>query len=202
MKRRIILLSVAAMTSLTGFFWGKHFDLAWDEEVLLPDGEVIVVHRKTTYERHSQGLTKYSGESGGRDTALTFDAGGTTGQITQLFKGFRPLFLGRDGDTWYAVLIGAHYYKSQEIPGQNWGEPEGPNGNRAAKLVGDKFVSISLLELPAKFTQPNMFLLYADAKEVSQFDGKRMTLEDKAQWLKLHPPGPAHLKIERPKTSK
>jgi hypothetical protein len=202
MRRRILLGCVAAMSLLTGFLWADHFDLEWDEEVQLPNGPVVVVHRKQTYERLSPGLTPYGGTSIPRDTTLTIDTGGPAGRVTQLFKGFDPLFLGRDKDTWYAVLIGGYYYKSREIPGQDWGDQEGPYGQRAVKLVGNKFVPISLLELPETFQTPNMLLLYGNAKELSKFDGKKVTLADKSEWQMLHPPGYAHVELTRPKSSK
>lgn len=202
MNRRTLLGCVAALCLLTGFFWPDFFDLEWDEEVLLPDGQTIVVHRKQHFQRYSKGLTPYGGVNRPLDTTLTLDAGGASGRVTQLFMGFRPLFLGRDGDTWYAVIIGNYYGKSREVPGQDWGDLEGPYGQWAVKLVGEKFVPISMLELPATFKKPNMLLLYGDAKELSQFDGKRVTWADKAKWEEIHPPGYTHVELVRPKSSK
>ena len=64
-----------------------------------------------------------------RDTTLTFDAGSNSGRVTQLFKGFHPMFIGFSEQQWYAVLYGGYYARSRELPGQDWGELEGPTVN-------------------------------------------------------------------------
>jgi hypothetical protein len=202
MNRRVLLLAVASAPLLNGCLYDRWFDLEWDEEVQLHDGRVIVVHLRHTYERIQQGFTRYGGTIMSRDTTLTFDAGGASGKVTQLFKGFDPLFIGQDRGAWYAVIYGNYYYKSQEIPGQDWGELEGPYDQWAVKLAGKNFVPISMLELPASFQEPNMLLLYGRAEEHAQFAGKTVTLTDKAAWKTLHPPGYADVRITRPKSSK
>ena len=47
---------------MNGCLYDRWFDLEWDEEVLLSDGRVIVVHLKQTYERLSQSLSRYGGD--------------------------------------------------------------------------------------------------------------------------------------------
>jgi hypothetical protein len=200
MNRRHFALgaAVAATPLLSGFGWDKHFDLSWEEEVLLHDGRVIVVKLKHTYERLYPGLTRYGGTNLTRDTTLTFDAGGTTGVVTQLFKGFHPMFIGQYEGVWYAVLYGDYYARSREIPGQDWGELEGPYGQWAIKLVGGKWAPISMSNLPDAFQQPNMMMLYGEADEHAAFDGKRVTLSDKRAWLTKHFLGYAHVRLTRP----
>lgn len=200
MNRRLFALgaALAATPLLSGFGWDKQFDLSWEEEVLLHDGRVIVVKLKHTYERLHPGLTRYGGTNLTRDTTLTFDAGGTTGVVTQLFKGFHPMFIGEHQGVWYAVLYGTYYARSREIPGQDWGELEGPYGQWAIKLVNGKWVPISMSNLPEVFKEPNMFMLYGDAVEHAAFDGRRVTLSDKRAWLMKYPPGYSDVRLTRP----
>ena len=196
MKRRYLLASTVSPALLMGCLYDRVFELEWDEEVQLLDGRVIVVHIKRSYLRIEQGISRYGGVIRGLDGTLSFETGGSVGRVTQLFKGFYPIFLDNYEGNWYAVIIGGYYPKSREQPGQDWGNYEGPGG-RAVKLVEQKFVPISKLDLPAPFVKPNM-LLYGEAKEHAEFAGKRVTLVDKAQWYVEHPPGPGDVSLERP----
>jgi hypothetical protein len=191
------MVQAAVLPSLGGCIYPKYFDLEWNEEVQLHDGRVIVVHLKHTYERLYQGITPYGGTILPRDTTLTFDAGGSSGKLTQLFKGFHPLFLGEYDGVWYVILYGSHYYKSEQIPGQNWGLNWYGSG-QVARLEGKGFVPISLHDLPAVFTKPNMLYLHGSASEHAQWDGKRVTLETKAEWRAKHRPGFHDAAIHRP----
>jgi hypothetical protein len=200
MNRRLFTAATigTSVSLLSGFGWDKHFDLSWEEEVQLHDGRVIVVKLKYGYERRGTSFTRYGGPSNARDATLTFDAGGTTGVVAQLFKGFHPMFIGKYDGTWYAVLYGDYYRRSREIPGQDWGELEGPYGQWAVKMVDSKWRPISMSNLPSVFQEPNMLLLYGKAAEHAEFDGKRVTLRDKREWLLKHPLGYAHIRLTRP----
>ena len=55
MNRRSFIATAFATPLMSGCFWDKHFDLAWEEEVELHDGRVIVVKVKHTYERLQPG---------------------------------------------------------------------------------------------------------------------------------------------------
>lgn len=206
MNRRTLFAAVTVTALLSGCVRDRYFDLEWDEEVQLHDGRVIVVHLKHTYERIEQGFfttvlsgfSPYAGTILPRDTTLTFDAGGTTGKVTQLFKGFDPVFLGQHEGNWYAVLCGDYYYGSRQLPGQDWGELEGPYGQWAIKLDQGKWQPISMSRLPDVFQEPNMLMLYGNAKEHADFNGKRVTVHDKQAWLVKHPLGYAHVRLTRP----
>jgi hypothetical protein len=197
MNRRSFF-GISLFTSLlSGCLWRKNFDLEWEEEVLLHDGRVIVVKIKHTYERLRPGITRYGGQNIPRDTTLTFDAGGSTGTVTQLFKGYQPMFLGQHEGVWYVTIAGGDYYRSKEIPGQNWGL-HWYDCSPAAKLVGARFEPISIHDLPALFEKPNLLLLYGTAEEHAAFDGGRVTLAKKLEWVQKHPPGYGHNLICRP----
>lgn len=189
---------VISTAMLSGFGWDRFFDLSWEEEVQLHDGRVIVVKIKQSYERLGTSLTRYGGRIITRDSTLTLDAGGSTGVVTQLFKGFSPMFLGQYERVWYAVLSGAYYANSRKLPGQDWGELEGPSDQWAIKLVDGKWVPISMSNLPEPFQRPNMLMLYGEASEHAEFDGKKVTLSDKRAWAEKHPLGPSDIRLMRP----
>ena len=198
MNRRALLAVAASAPLFSGCLYDRWFDLEWDEEVLLNDGRIIVVHLKQSYERLGQTFSRYGGTNLTRDTTLTFDAGGNTGRITQLFKGFHPMFIGLHDEQWYAVLYGGYYYRSREIPGQDWGELEGPYGQWAVRLTEGKWLPISMSRLPNHFETPNVLILYGTAAEHAQFHGKTLTLQDKRAWLAKHPLGYADIRLTRP----
>jgi hypothetical protein len=195
--RRTFAAAAVATPLLTGCFWDKHFNLSWEEEVQLHDGQIIIVKLKHTYERLQQGLTRYGGRSILRDTTITFDSGGAAGVVTQLLKGYHPLFIGQHDGDWYLTIYGAHYYRSNEIPGQNWGIHWYGCGP-AAKLAAGKFEPISIHDMPGVFSKNNILLLYGDAAEMSKFEERRINLEEKNLWLITHPPGYGHAGICRP----
>ena len=197
-EARALVVILAAALLLSGCLYGKWFDLEWDEEVMLPSGRVTVVHLKHSYERLSQGITPYGGTSLLRDTTMTLRTDGKDGAVTQYFKGFHPVFVGEESGQWYAVLSGSYYGGSRKIPGQDWGELEGPYGQWAIQLVDGKWIPISMARLPESFRTPNMMLLYGTAEEHAAFKGKRVTLADKDAWLRKHPPGYSDVTLTRP----
>lgn len=197
MNRRTLLGTALTALFLCGCIYGRNFDFEWDEEVQLHDGRTTWVHLKHSYERLSLGFMPYSGSIIPRDTTLTFDAGSPSGVVTQLFKGFHPMFLGQYDAVWYAVLYG-DYYGSRKLPGQDWGDLEGPYGQWAIKLVNGVWRPISMAELPALFQTPNVLMLYGTAQEHSEFSGRRVSLKDKADWIEKHPLGYSHERLTRP----
>ncbi|MPM52314.1 hypothetical protein SDC9_99073 [bioreactor metagenome] len=206
MKRRVLLSSAAPLLISGCSSYHGWFDLEWDEEVQLPDERVIVVHLKHSFERFGgffegleNGFSRYGGRSIARDSELTLDPGNGIGRITQLFKGFHPIFLGQNGGQWYAVLFGSYYYRSQEIPGQDWGEG-GTYGQVAIQLIAERWTPISMSRLPAEFQIPNVMLLNGEAKELSAFNQKTVTLQDKEKWQVTHPPDNVRVRLVRPKS--
>jgi hypothetical protein len=189
---------MAIATLSSGCLYDRSFDLEWDEEVQLEDGRIIVIHLKQTYERLNQTLSRYGGTILTRDTTLTIDTGSDGGVVTQLFKGFHPMFIGQHNGRWYAVLYGGYYNRSRELQGQDWGELEGPYGQWAVQLHQGKWIPISMSRLPDAFQIPNVLMLYGTAEEHVAFDKRKVTLKDKRAWLASHPLGYAHVRLTRP----
>ena len=198
MNRRTFVAATVAAPLLSACYEPGPFELVWDEEIQLPDERVIVAHMAHSYMRLESSLSEFGGTSSPRDTTMTFDAGANTGVVKQLFKGFQPMFLGQKDGVWYAILIGGYRFKNREIPGQDWGEQQGPNDHWAIRLVDGKWQPMQLCDFPEEFQKPNMLLLYTTAKELSKFDKQRVSLVDKAAWLSIHPYGPTDVRIEKP----
>jgi hypothetical protein len=198
MKYRLVVALVSSMLALNACSRDRHFDLNWEEEVLLHDGTILPVKVKYTYERLSlHSLGRYDNAIP-RDTEMSFDAGPPIGLVQQKLKGFHPMLLDRKDGVWYMVMYGSHYRNSEMDPSQNWGESENGYGQRTARLESSAFKPISMRELPAVFDRPNMLMLYGTAKEHAEFDGKRVTLELKRFFLQLHPLGYSHARFTRP----
>ena len=82
-------------------FYSRFFDIAWDEEVQLHDGRVIVVHVKRTFERRS--LTdRWLGHD--RDTEITFDAGPPWGKFSRNFQNYDVKMIEQKDGNWYVAL--------------------------------------------------------------------------------------------------
>lgn len=201
MNRRTFAAVAIATPLVTGCLWDRYFDVQWNEQVKQPDGKVITVHLKYRFERvyvYFREFTRYGGTIVDRDATLTFDAGGDIGQVTQLFKGLTPVYLGLHQGTWYAVLAGNYYPGSRETPGQDWGDFEGPYGQWAVKLVGKQFQPISKLDLPDEIQKPNLLILMGTIQEHVAFEGTTINLEQKEAWRNLHPLGVNQVRIVRP----
>lgn len=197
MNRRALVAGIAAIPLLSGCFWDRYFDLIWEEEVQLDDGRVIVVKLTHTYERQHREFGRYTSAIP-RDTELLFDAGGAVGKITQLFKGGKPLLLDQHEGIWYLVLSVAPYNNSQLLPGQDWGPDQNGNGQHVATLQGREFKPVSICVLPDRFRKPNFLVRYANADELSKFNGKLVPLREKQTYLAKYPLLYGDADIERP----
>ena len=185
--RRIALACVVILVWLLLYGrYPRHFEFEWDEEVQLTDGRIVVVHVRHTFERIRRTFDRYGGAIG-RDTELSFDAGGSTGKVTQLFKGYAPILLDQDQGQWYLMIYGGSYGKSRLIPGQNFGLSWYGCGP-VLQLQGDRFVPISVHDLPTMFKQPNFLMFHGEKREHALFDGRLVTVLEKREWRRTHPP--------------
>jgi hypothetical protein len=197
MNRRGFLAGAVAVPVLGGCIYRDDLTLQWDEEVLLNDGRKIVANLTHRYERLSGGLTKFGGRLIRRDSTLTFDVGTNGGRISQLFKGYRPTFLGVHEGVWYVLLQGGSYRRTKEEPGQDWGHSWYDYGS-VAKLVGGTFEPILIHDLPPLFKYCNLLHLYGEVSEHAQFAGRLVTLDDKQAWSEKHPANKGDWIILRP----
>lgn len=132
MNRRTLIATCVATSVTTGCYYPQYFDVAWDEEVQLHDGSVIVVNFKFTHERLDR-FSRY-GSAGLRDTTMSFDAGPPHGRVTQTFKRMQPVLLNRYDGVWYAVIVPRGAGDSPTITGQDWGPMQNGEGQWPLKL--------------------------------------------------------------------
>jgi hypothetical protein len=176
----------------------RYFDLEWDEEVRLHDGQVVLMHVKQTYERIGHRLHRFE-DAIFRKNEFRFDAGPDHGRITFTSRlGIRSI--DRVQGNWYVVLYGQGPYGNHpdEMP-DRWGMDFTVNEERLAKLEGSLFRPISWNDLPADAIRtPNLVLGSMPIDVLFQFQEKRMSLEDKKRLREKYPPSPDASKISRP----
>jgi hypothetical protein len=199
MNRRNFTAAALTAPLLTACIYGQYFDIEWDEEVLLHDGRVIVVHVKHTYERLQNGFTRYGGKIIHRDSMLSFDAGGTTGRVTQLFKAGAPLLIDQVDGIWYIAFYWNQRWHRDLLGGQNWGGSTNGLGQYVATVQGKQLVPISICALPAVARKPNLRFRRDEVGDLAKFDGKLMTLHDKRGADQI-PSSPAEVSIQMPST--
>lgn len=101
MNRRTFNTTAVTAPLLAGCVYGQYFDIEWDEEVLLHDGRMIVVHVKRTFERRS--LTdRWLGHD--RDTEITFNAGAPWGKFSRKFERYDVTMIEQQDSNWYFGL--------------------------------------------------------------------------------------------------
>lgn len=100
MNRRTFAMA-AASPLIEGCVYGQYFDIEWDEEVLLHDGRMLVVHVKRTFERRSQ-FDRWLAHD--RDTEITFDAESPSGKVTRKFERYDVTMIEQRDLNWYFGL--------------------------------------------------------------------------------------------------
>ena len=198
MNRRTALIIAGSVPLLAACLYDQYFDIEWDEEVLLHDGRVIVVHVKRTYERRGKRLRPYEDVTFRRNE-FTFDAGDPVG-LVKFSSRLGVGLIDQVNGNWYAVLFGQGPYGNypEEMP-DHWGQDFTVQEERLAKLERDRFVPIAWDAAPPGALLNNNFVVGSmSVKELSDFDGKKMTLGDKKRLRDAYPPGPGGGKISRP----
>ena len=175
MNRRNLIATALTAPLLLGCVYGQYFDIEWDEEVLLHDGRMIVVHVKRTFERRSR-FDRWNGIH--RDTEISFNAGDKIGLFVKKFERYNVGMIETDRGNWYFSLgeIGAVkiHIVSDNIPIfilQSDGQV------RAAK---------NWQEIPY-FPKQNLMPVTPDSAGVSQFHQTRLTVVEKLEHWKKYP---------------
>lgn len=178
MNRRSFTAAALSAPLLSGCFYDRFFDIEWDEEVLLHDGRVIVVHVKNTYERQSKSLKQYDeNKIMFRSKTLMFES--APGQ-QQTFHTRMPIaYLGKFNKDWYVVISGKGPYGNypDEMP-TRWGNDFTTLLQRVAILQNDSFTPISWDIAPSELVKMNLIESAFFADFVA-WNGKRLTLDQK-----------------------
>lgn len=171
------VLAIGAMIYINqNGIYPRYFDIAWDEEVQLHDGRVIVVHVRRTFERLS-GFNRWRGVH--RNTEITFDAGGDLGRISRKFQRYDIDFLHNKNNDWYLAL------------GVTTGTPP------IELITWEKSVlvlwadgtqtSINKAELPSEFRYFNIMPVTPSIAGVAKFDGRKLSIAEKTEHWRANP---------------
>lgn len=184
----LILLAVAGCSKE----YPQFFDIAWDEEVKLHDGRMIVVHIKRTYERRGgQQHEQYPAYP--RLTSMTFSFERKKGQIFEhTFNRGTLYFLDEKNGIWY---IGYNADK---------GDASVDIGNT------DIFPHVALLnldgsiskpkdwtEIPSEIKDVNILPATPNPKVISKFQGRYLSHAEKMAHFEANPTGAGYKTITR-----
>lgn len=194
------VLAIGAMIYITqNGIYPRYFDIAWDEEVQLHDGRVIVVHVKNTYERRTQGLKRYDETKiSFRRKEIIFEA--APGKRVTFRTRLPVAYLGQFENDWFVVISGQGPYGNHpdELP-NHWGNNFTTLEQRLAILEGDTFLPASWDRAPPTLRTMNM-MGSAFFIDFIEWDGARLTLTEKAAFHSKHPT-PYRRQITRPLSS-
>lgn len=180
-------LAIAAIVGVTYVLnfglYPRFFDIAWDEEVQLHDGRVIVVHVKRTYERRGMRLERYPEHPHQVSMSFSFDMGKKKIFRHTFMRGTLH-FLDEKNGKWY---IGYH---------ADSGDPSVEIGSRllyphVAILNSDGSIDKpkSWIEVPAEITSANILPATPNPKVVSKFNQSRLTVAQKIAHWSMYPTG-------------
>lgn len=173
MNRRTFNATAVTAPLMSGCVYGQYFDIEWDEEVLLHDGRMIVVHVKRTFERRSR-LDHWEGIY--RDTEISFDAGGTLGRFSRRFERYNVSLLHYKDGNWYLGLSVTTGTPPIELT--TWEKSVlllKPDGSLTA---------FARAALPPEFKSINIMPLTPSSEGVAKFHQKRLGLAEKrAHWI-------------------
>lgn len=177
-----VLLVVAGGYVLANGQYPRYYDIQYDEEVQLHDGRVIVVHIKRVYQRKGLKLEKFPKYPYSMGMEFSFESGPSGQRFTHYIKRGNLEFLDQKDGKWY---IG--YFMDE-------GDPSAELGSRAiypnvAILNPDGSITKpkSWDEVPSEITQVNIMPSTPDEYVMSQFNGKKLTLQTKMQHWAANP---------------
>jgi len=182
-RRRVLLGSTAALLptmALGGCGYRSEYALSWDEEVLLHDGTMIVVHVTRYFWRDFQ-LPTFQSFYVLRDMEIAFDAGPPWGRYRRRFTGYESIeLLDRKDGNWFLIILGD--------PGiHRLTDPRFPvwilNAN------GQERAATSLAELP-KFPLLNILPYVGPQEEFFSFQNRLVKWEKKLSYWRAHPRAP------------
>ena len=180
MNRRTFSSAALAAPLMSSCSYDRYFDIEWDEEVLLHDGRVILVHVKRSYDRRNNTSERYPEHPRLVSMGFSFDTGHK--KIFQhTFLGGALHFLDEKDDKWY---IGYN---------ADYADPSVQIGNRniyphVAILNADGSLQKpnSWNDIPLEIKNANILPDTPNSKVISVFNGKRLTHAQKmAHWAKF-----------------
>lgn len=170
--------------------WPQYFDIAWDEEVRLHDGRVILLHVNRTYERQGRRLERWSGIQSSME--ISFETETSKGKFSHKFERGHLVFLDQKNGKWYIGYYAGSVNPSTDI------------GNRSiyphvAVLESNGIISkpVSWNDIPRSIVELNIMPPTPDSNGVTKFNGTVLKLETKYQHWVEFPTGPGAHSITR-----
>jgi hypothetical protein len=187
--KKIIWFGLASVLAFSIYvfnfgLWPRYFDIAWDEEVNLHDGKIIVVHIKRKYERLKWRLSRYDNLIF-RENEITWKVQGKGENIK--FRSRLPIcYLGKFDDKWFVVLSGqGPYGNHQDEMSDHWGNDFTTLEQRLAILENNIFHPVSWNKAPPELVRMNLTPSIPPT-ELSIFEGKLMTISEKVHLEKIY----------------
>jgi hypothetical protein len=188
----IAILLVLAVGYVSKFgLYPRYFDIEWDEEVLLHDGRMTVVHIKRTYERRGMRLERFPEHPRQVSMSFNFDMGKSK-TFEYTFKRGTLHFLDEKDGKWY---IGYH------------ADPGDPSVEIGTRLL---YPHVAILnkdgsidkpsrwsDVPPEIKNANILPATPNPKIVSKFNGKKLTVAEKMAHWSMYPTGAGWGTIQR-----
>ncbi len=197
-RSRHVLGAIAIILVLaTGYvmkfgLYPRYFDIAWDEEVQLHDGRMIVVHVKRFYQRKGLMLERYPKDPYRLGMEFSFDTGLSGKRFTHHFKRGNLNFLDQKDGNWY---IG--YYADIGDASTELGSRELYPHVAILKPDGTVLKPKAWNEVPREINEVNIMPSTPDEAAISKFNGTRLTLQTKQQHWTAYPTGAGEHTIQR-----
>lgn len=199
LKLLIFLISgvlVIAVFLMLCSMYCRYYHVEWNEEVLLEDGRVIIVHVKNTYERKDQWpIVCQDNCYIFRVKELSFEPENAKRIVVK--TQMDVAYIGQFGKSWYLVVYGqGPYWRFTDETPFHWGGDFSMLLQRLAILKGDRFVPISWDNAPVNLNCKNL-IDSAFYPEFDDWDGGVVTLSQKQIFNKEHS-SPNQMVISRP----
>lgn len=184
MNRRSLLALAGSAPLLSGCFYDQFFDVEWDEEVLLHDGRVMVIHVKRKYERMRQSLLRYNPDDihfRGVEIGFNVSPSQRVSVRTRQPLGCVDQF----GLNWFLVISGQGPFGASDESPTRWGRDFTTNEQRLAKLDGAEFLPVQWEEAPPELRYLNLVsnLFFP---EFVEWNGGKLTIQMKDKFREKH----------------
>jgi hypothetical protein len=169
--------------------WPRYFDIAWDEEVQLHDGRIIVLHIKRTYERLGLRLERWNGIK--RGTEFSFEPNPNK-KFVHKFDAGDLEFIDEKNGFWYIGYYADHGYSSSDL-GSRHLYPHMAILDVQGKITKPE----SWNDIPIEITEVNIMPPTPNSEGTAQFRNSLLTLETKKKHWKKYPTGAGEHEISR-----
>jgi hypothetical protein len=173
--------------------WPQYFDIAWDEEVQLHDGRVIVVHMKRTYQRIGLRLERYPQITYFKSMEFSFDTGFPTGKFTHVFN--------KPGDINFIDFLNDKWYIGYNTDSADNASEFGITNLYPHVVIicrdGSLIKPNSWEDIPSIITNVNVMPPTPNVIGISKFNNSVLTVDEKMRHWEKYPTGAGEHTITR-----